>query len=102
MTIWTNAIVDRVEAAYSVRFDKEEALIFLNDAYQNLLMLELKMQNEDNEKLNSFIDYFVSVRDSFITELVDRYPSNYTDIKTKIDTLRKLNEQVLSVSQEVA
>lgn len=99
MTNWTNAIVDRVEAAYSVRFDKEEALIFLNDAYQNLLMLELKMQSEDNQELNHFIEYFVEVRDLFITELVDRYPSNYTDIKAKIDTLHKLNEEVLSVTQ---
>lgn len=99
MTNWTNAIVDRVEAAYSVRFDKEEALIFLNDAYQNLLMLELKLQAQDNQELNSFIDYFIEVRDLFITELVDRYPSNYTDIKGKIDTLHILNEQLLSVAQ---
>ena len=99
MKTWTNAIVDRLDAAYRVRFDKDESLIFLNDAYQNLLILELKAQLDDNEQLNQFIAYFMEVRDLFIGELVDRYPSNYHNIEAKIAVLHQMNDQVLNISK---
>ena len=99
MKTWTNAIVDTLDAAYRVRFDKDESLIFLNDAYQNLLILELKAQLDDNEQLNQFIAYFMEVRDLFIGELVDRYPSNYHNIEAKIAVLHQMNDQVLSISK---
>ena len=120
MKTWTNAIVDRLDAAYRVRFDKDESLIFLNDAYQNLLILELKAQLDDNEQLNEFIKNSINAKiisdlinispnivkiiitqnnNLFIGELVDRYPSNYHNIEAKIAVLHQMNDQVLSISK---
>lgn len=52
MNIWMNAIVERLDTAYSNRFDSKAALIFLNDAYQNAieLMRELTSENHQNQE----------------------------------------------------
>ena len=42
MNNWTNEIINRLDTAYNARFEKEKSLVFLNDAYQNLLFLKLK------------------------------------------------------------
>ena len=41
----------------------------------------------------------MEVRDLFIGELVDRYPSNYLNIEAKIAVLHQMNDQVLSISK---
>jgi hypothetical protein len=94
MKNWTNAMIERLDSAYRVRFDRDESLIFLNDAYQNLLILEMKFDTDDNELLSHFLEYFMEVRDLFISELVDRYPSNYHDIECKIEELHRINDKI--------
>ena len=50
MNNWTNEIINRLDTAYNARFEKEKSLVFLNDAYQNLLFLKLKYTiDEDDE-----------------------------------------------------
>ncbi|MBS7578335.1 MULTISPECIES: hypothetical protein [unclassified Enterococcus] len=94
MKNWTNAMIERLDSAYRVRFDRDESLIFLNDAYQNLLILEMKFETDENELVSHFLEYFMEVRDLFISELVDRYPSNYHDIESKIEELHQMNDKI--------
>ena len=91
MNSWTNEIMDRLETAYKARFEKEKSLVFLNDAYKNLLMLKLKYPIEDNTELSGFTTSFMEVRDLFINELNDRYPENYSKVEHEIKKLHDMN-----------
>ncbi|MDU5334728.1 hypothetical protein [Enterococcus sp.] len=93
MKKWTCAIIERLESAYKVRFEKEAVLVFLNDAYQNALMLR-RDYTQDDETLEGFLAEFDHTRDLFISQAVDRYPSNYNKVAEKISDLKKLNESI--------
>lgn len=92
MNKWTYAMIERLESAYKVRFDKEAVLIFLNDAYQNALMLRSEELGEQNDQYDSFLKEFDHTRDLFVSQAVDRYPSNYNKVAEKISDLKKLSE----------
>ncbi|MBU5361009.1 MAG: hypothetical protein ACLTXM_03365 [Enterococcus sp.] len=94
MKKWTSAMIERLESAYKVRFEKEAVLVFLNDAYQNALMLRRDYSFENDESLDAFLSAFDYTRDLFISQAVDRYPSNYNKVAEKISTLKKLNERI--------
>lgn len=93
MKKWTCAMIERLESAYKVRFEKEAVLVFLNDAYQNALMLR-KDCTQNDETLEDFLAEFDHTRDLFISQAVDRYPSNYNKVAEKISDLKKLNESI--------
>ncbi|MBU5366622.1 hypothetical protein ACFFH2_15470 [Enterococcus devriesei] len=92
MNKWTYAMIERLESAYKVRFDKEAVLIFLNDAYQNALMLRSEELRDQNDRYDSFLEEFDHTRDLFVSQAVDRYPSNYNKVAEKISELKKLSE----------
>ncbi|MDT2829074.1 MAG: hypothetical protein ACTJHK_09615 [Enterococcus viikkiensis] len=92
MNKWTYAMIERLESAYKVRFDKEAVLIFLNDAYQNALMLRSEELREQNDRYDAFLEEFDHTRDLFVSQAVDRYPSNYNKVAEKISDLKKLSE----------
>ncbi|GAA2917158.1 hypothetical protein P7H00_09020 [Enterococcus pseudoavium] len=94
MKKWTYAIIERLESAYRVRFEKEAVLVFLNDAYQNALMLRRDFTLETDEGLADFLTEFDHTRDLFISQAIDRYPSNYNKVAEKISALKKLNESI--------
>ena len=48
-------MIERLESAYQVRFEKEAVLVFLNDAYQNALMLRRDYSFENDESLAAFL-----------------------------------------------
>ncbi|MBX8938765.1 hypothetical protein HCH29_17760 [Enterococcus gilvus] len=87
-------MIERLESAYKVRFEKEAVLVFLNDAYQNALMLRKDYTQENDEALTDFLAAFDHTRDLFISQAVDRYPSNYNKVAEKISDLKKLNESI--------
>ncbi|HCM84614.1 MAG TPA: hypothetical protein DIT08_00755 [Enterococcus sp.] len=87
-------MIERLESAYKVRFEKEAVLVFLNDAYQNALMLRKDYTLESDDTLEDFLAEFDHTRDLFISQAVDRYPSNYNKIAEKISDLKKLNESI--------
>lgn len=93
MKQWTASIVDRLEAAYRARFDREMALIFLNDAYQDFLILRTHFYNADNQVLLTFLKQFTATRDLFVSQVVDRYPSNYNEVEIEINKLKELSQQ---------
>ena len=70
------------------------SLVFLNDAYQNALMLRRDYSFENDESLAAFLSAFDYTRDLFISQAVDRYPSNYNKVAENISTLKKLNERI--------
>lgn len=92
MKNWTCAMIERLESAYKVRFEKEAVLVFLNDAYQNSLMLRKDYAQESNTTLEKFLEEFDHTRDLFVAQAVDRYPSNYNKVAKKISELKQLNE----------
>ncbi len=94
MNYWMNTIINRLETAYQTRFDMKASLVFLNDAYQNALMLRRDYSFENDESLAAFLSAFDYTRDLFISQAVDRYPSNYNKVAEKISTLKKLNERI--------
>ncbi|MDD3016414.1 MAG: hypothetical protein PHR41_07920 [Lactococcus chungangensis] len=91
MNNWTNEIINRLDTAYNARFEKEKSLVFLNDAYQNLLFLKLKYTIDEDAELSNFATSFMEVRDLFINELSDRYPENYAQVACQIQKLHDLN-----------
>lgn len=91
MNNWTNEMINRLETAYKVRYEKDKSLVFLNDAYQNLLILRMQYPIADNAALSQFTNSFMEVRDLFINELNDRYPENYAEVAQKIADLHELN-----------
>ncbi|MEG1504205.1 hypothetical protein ACQKTA_06775 [Enterococcus sp. 22-H-5-01] len=93
MKKWTSAMIERLESAYKVRFEKEAVLVFLNDAYQNALMLR-KDYAQTDKTLDDFLAEFDYTRDLFVSQAVDRYPSNYNKVAEKISNLKKLNESI--------
>lgn len=93
MNKWTNAVIERLESAYQVRFEKEAVLIFLNDAYQNALQLRKDYLGESNPSVAEFLAAFDQTRDLFISQAVDRYASNYNEVEKKIAELKDLNQQ---------
>lgn len=93
MNKWTDAMIERLESAYQVRFEKEAVLIFLNDAYQNALQLRKDYLGEPNPTVEEFLNVFDRTRDLFISQVVDRYPSNYNLVEKNISELKKLNQQ---------
>ncbi|MGX7205439.1 hypothetical protein [Enterococcus pingfangensis] len=95
MKKWTCAMIERLESAYKVRFEKEAVLVFLNDAYQNALMLRKDVTLEQDETLEDFLREFDHTRDLFISQAVDRYPSNYNKVAEKISDLKKLSETII-------
>ncbi|NBK08739.1 hypothetical protein D1835_06940 [Enterococcus asini] len=88
-------MIERLESAYKVRFEKEAVLVFLNDAYQNALMLRKDITQEQDETLEDFLREFDHTRDLFISQAVDRYPSNYNKVAEKISDLKKLSETII-------
>lgn len=98
MNTWTDLILERVETAYRARFEKEAALIYLNDAYQSALFLRMRFNIEDDAALAAFMKQFMAVRDLFISLVVDRYPSNYNEVEQKITTLRTLHAALSDTS----
>ena len=91
MNNWTNEIINRLDTAYNARFEKEKSLVFLNDAYQNLLFLKLKYTIDEDTELSNFATSFMEVRDLFINELSDRYPEIYAQVACQIQKLHDLN-----------
>lgn len=94
MNNWTNDMMNRLETAYQARYEKEKSMVYLNDAYQNLLILKLQYPLTDNAKLAEFETAFMEVRDLFINTLNDRYPENYAQVANKIQDLQALNAQL--------
>ncbi|MTT31427.1 hypothetical protein GMB86_05255 [Terrilactibacillus sp. BCM23-1] len=88
MNYWMNAIIDRLETAYRTRFNMKASLVFLNDAHQDSIELVKQMGSEANQDCKEFLDLFMSTRDLFIQQLVDRYPSNYHDVEVQIEKLK--------------
>lgn len=95
MQKWTTAMIERLESAYKVRFEKEAVLVFLNDAYQNALMLRKDYALETDQALEDFLAEFENTRDLFISQAVDRYPANYNNVAEKISGLKKMNESIV-------
>ena len=93
MKQWTDSIVERLEAAYRVRFDQEATLIFLNDAYQDSLSLRTNYYDVHNQLLMDFMKQFMAVRDLFVCQVVDRYPSNYNEVELQINHLKEICEE---------
>ena len=73
MNYWMNTIINRLETAYQTRFDMKASLV-----------LDENPTNECEE----FLNLFMSTRDLFIRQLVDRYPSNYHDVEVQIQKLK--------------
>lgn len=92
MEQWTELLIDRLEAAYRARFDREAALVFLNDAYQEYLLLRTQPLTEEKEQ-REILARFMETRDLFIRQLVDRYPSNYADVEQKIQQLKNVCQE---------
>lgn len=88
MEQWTDLLIERLETAYRARFDREAALVFLNDAYQEYLLLRTQQDTPFNEEQKEILLHFMETRDLFIRQLVDRYPSNYADVEQKIRQLK--------------
>jgi len=91
MNNWTTTMIERLDSAYQVRFEKEAVLVFLNDAYQNALMLRKESLGETNTAMEGFLAAFNHTRDLFISQVVDRYPSSYTEVAQQIAELKQLN-----------
>lgn len=89
MKKWTDLLLERLDTAYRARFDRDAALIFLNDAYQEYLLLRTSQETLDVRE-EKIVEEFMEIRDSFIYQLVDRYPSNYSDVEKKINQLKQL------------
>ncbi|BCA84547.1 hypothetical protein EsVE80_00700 [Enterococcus saigonensis] len=92
MEEWKDMILERLDAAYKARFEKDQALIFLNDAYQDALFWKMQVSNSDRQDFTAFMQEFMEIRDLFIGLLVDRYPSNYHEVKVKLEHLRTGND----------
>ena len=88
MKEWKEMIFERLDAAYNARFEKDQALIFLNDAYQDALFWKMEVSKEESQEFTAFMQEFMAVRDLFISLLVDRYPSNYREVEAKLENLR--------------
>ena len=48
-------------------------------------------ENPTNE-CEEFLNLFMSTRDLFIRQLVDRYPSNYHDVEVQIQKLKHIQQ----------
>lgn len=96
MNEWTTTMIERLESAYQVRFEREAVLVFLNDAYQNALMLRKDYLGERNGAVEDFLAVFDQTRDLFISKAVDRYPSNYGEVAEKIAELKRMNLQLVA------
>ncbi|WP_167629669.1 hypothetical protein [Listeria valentina] len=92
MNIWMNAIVERLDTAYSNRFDSKAALIFLNDAYQSAMELMRELTIRESPESREFLRLFMTTRDLFVEQLVDRYPSNYNEIAARIEKIKALQK----------
>ncbi|MFV0557508.1 MAG: hypothetical protein ACK5MW_02570 [Enterococcus sp.] len=86
MKKYTELLLNRLDAAYRNRFDRDAALIFLNDAYQEYVFVRTTQADFLDEA--EIFQEFMEIRDLFICQLMDRYPSNYAEIKQKIDALK--------------
>ena len=84
MNYWMNTIINRLET----RFDMKASLVFLNDAYQNSIELIKAVDENPTNECEEFLNLFMSTRDLFIRQLVDRYPSNYHDVEVQIQKLK--------------
>lgn len=84
MDEWKDMIIERLEAAYRVRFERDQAIIFLNDAYQNILFLKMMSAKDDDQICRNFIKEFMGIRDFFISQLIDHYVCNYKEVEDKI------------------
>lgn len=100
METWTELLINRLEVAYSNRFDPQAALIFLNDAYQEYLLMR-KNEETTSEEIH-FAHDFMQIRDLFICQLVDRYPSNYAEVEQKINELKRISIHTQQLQQEKA
>ena len=88
MNYWMNTIINRLETAYQTRFDMKASLVFLNDAYQNSIELIKAVDENPTNECEEFLNLFMSTRDLFIRQLVDRYPSNYHDVEVQIQKFK--------------
>lgn len=81
-------MIERLETAYEARFDRQACLVFLNDAYQELLALKSSPHYATSPALQTFAEQFLRARDLFILQAVDRYPSNFAEVASKIQVLK--------------
>lgn len=102
MKEWQEMIFERLDAAYQARFEKDQALIFLNDAYQDALFWKLEVSKEESQEFTAFMQEFMTVRDLFISLLVDRYPSNYREVEAKLEHLRSGNQVEVAFTSNLA
>ena len=91
MKEWKEMILERLDAASKARFEKDQALIFLNDAYQDVLFWKMQVNGSEKTDFTAFMAEFMEVRDLFIGLLVDRYPSNYREVEAKLEHLKTGN-----------
>lgn len=92
MNYWMKTIINRLETAYQTRFDMKASLVFLNDAYQNSIELIKTVDEKPSNELEEFLELFMTTRDLFIRQLVDRYPSNYHDVEVQIQKLKAYSD----------
>ena len=72
--------------------DMKASLVFLNDAYQNSIELIKAVDEKPSNELEEFLELFMTTRDLFIRQLVDRYPSNYHDVEVQIQKLKAYSD----------
>jgi hypothetical protein len=92
MKQWFSSIYSKLEKVYDNRYDKNLALLILNDSFQEFLTVKTMVDENDEEFIQAFEKKFLDLRYTFAHDLFDRYPSDYAEVKFQMQNLRDFYE----------